>query len=363
MTRRQTESVAIPSHPDLDAVVHLGPVADELLDELPDLYCSLLSTRAWFGAFDQKTPTGVCLLAHPRHVIVFFADGDTVEIMNKAFAIAPEDVRRAGLAIFAAVPGTRRIHLEVLFDPRELQMPKRVLHEADHLVIDLPRTVQAYDDGLDDRMRRNLRTLEDRLRREHPDVSTQTMRPNIAGLRDLTTQFVDWNTARLRARGSIPGSQTDQERRSKLFELVLQGGAQSLTTTIGDRVAAVQFIFYVGDEATVFAGSFDEQHDDVHLGLLSTYWAVLETLRHGAKRCHLLWTSDSYSGRLGAHPVTATRLSVFPSNASRLWSLDEVREIVQRNVGQWGRMSYRRARRAVSERAERHGLDIGRQDR
>ena len=79
------------------------------------LYNTLLSTEDWFEIEDGAQPTGACLLESPHHVILFHVAGDTIEVSNKEFAIGPRSAERACRALFRALPGTRRIHLEVLF--------------------------------------------------------------------------------------------------------------------------------------------------------------------------------------------------------------------------------------------------------
>jgi CelD/BcsL family acetyltransferase involved in cellulose biosynthesis len=351
-----TAGSRVKAFPDLRATVHVGPVSDDLLDELPGLYGSLFATKAWFSAFDQKTPTGACVLDGPRHVLALCREGDTMEILNKAFPIAPADAARACKAVFRAYAGVKRIHLEVLFPPAELRLPTRVISAADDLVIELPDSADAYAAALGKKTRKNLRNYDNRLRRDHPDVITTIAVPPADETRRLAELYVAWNIARLHARGAVSGFQSGPERIPKLIALLQQGGAEAHVTTIEGQTAAVEFVFYQGDEATIYAGSFDETYGHIHLGFLSTCWAIQETIRRGARRCHLLWTTDYYKRHLGARPVTATRLSVFPTQVARLWSLREAREVAVRNGRERGRRAYWGARHAARRAAERAGL-------
>jgi hypothetical protein len=45
---------------------------------------------------------------------VFDRHGDTLDVLNKTFRIAPADASRACRALFRAFPEVRRIHLEVM---------------------------------------------------------------------------------------------------------------------------------------------------------------------------------------------------------------------------------------------------------
>lgn len=353
-----TIAATAPVFSDLAASVQLGLVDRELLDELPGLYGSIFATSYWFTAFDKKVPDGVCLLEEPRHVLVFCTADDTVDILNKAFPIAPRDARRACLAIFRALPHVRRIHLEVLFDAGELRVPKRVLAVADDLVVELAEDGPGYPASLGKRTRKNLRNYENRLRREHPDAATSIFIPSRDELPALADQMVDWNISRLRSRGVTSGFLRHPERRCKLRDLVGLGGAEAHVTTVAGLPAAIEFVFYVGDEATVYAGAFDETYEDVHLGFLSTYWAIREVARRGYRRCHLLWTTGNYKERLGATPQTATQLSLFRTPASRLWSLDEARKVHVRDIRKTTRRAYWDSRHAARVMLERAGIPI-----
>jgi hypothetical protein len=304
-------------------------VTDDLLDALPALYGSLRSTRPWFSAFD-KPPNGVCTLTDPEHILVLRIDGDRVDVMNKGIAILPEDARRVCEAIFASAPGTTRIRMEVPFPPSELGLPHRVMETICPLLIDLPETEDEYHSSLGSRTRKNLRNYQNRLCASHPDAETDVRSPNGDEMRSLVDQFVCWNIARMRAQGRTSGFAKDRKRKDQVTDLMVQGRADAVTTHIDGHLAAVEFIHLVGRAAAIYAGSFDQRYADLHLGFLSTYWAIRQTVRAGARRCDLMWTGDYYKRLFGARPVTASRLSVFQNERDRLLALDEVRQITWR---------------------------------
>ena len=127
---------SVPSHEadaksfhfdDLDAEVHARVDPHQYAVELDALYSSLFATVDWFETHDDAPWMGACLLEGPRHVLLFTGKSDTVELLNKAFVIAPADVERAFRALFRAFPHVRRIRVEVMFPPSELHGPKLVL--------------------------------------------------------------------------------------------------------------------------------------------------------------------------------------------------------------------------------------------
>jgi hypothetical protein len=318
------------AYPDIGATVYRSAVPDGLADELPGLYGSLFATEAWFRIYDETEASGACVLAAPRHVLLFSHRGDTVEVLNKAFPMSAGDAARACRALFRALPQARRIHLEVLFPPAELPLPKRVLVWADDLVAPLPGGAAGYTASLGKRTRKNLRAYENRLRRRHPDAVTTTLPPGPES-RALVEQFLAWHLERSRRHKIVSVYTSKPEQRDQLARLVEEAG-ESQVTTIAGRPAAIEFLFFVGASATVYAGAFDPAYDDVHLGLLSTYWAVRGTAARGARSCHLLWGTAYYKRLLGAEPVTATRLSVFRSQTARLRSPKEAADVVARRL-------------------------------
>ena len=317
-------------YPDLGATVYLSAVPAGLAEELPHLYGSLFATAEWFNIFDETEATGACVLAAPRHVLLYTQSGDTIEVLNKAFPMPVRDATRTCKALFRALPHARRIHLEVLFPPQQLRLPKRVLVRADDMVVALPGDAQRYAASLGKRTRKNLRAYDNRLRRLYPDTATTLLPPGPES-HPLVDQFLAWHLERSRRRKITSVYVSKPEQRGQLSRLVAEA-AETQVTTIAGRPAAIEFIFFVGDSATVYAGAFDPAYDDVHLGLLSTYWAIREAAARGARDCHLLWGTSYYKRHLGAQPVRATRLSIFRSQTARLYSPREAAELFVRRL-------------------------------
>lgn len=339
-------------YPDLDAEVHPDSVPSGLAAELPDLYGSLFATLDWFETHDDSPGHGACVLAEPRHVLLFDRAGDTVEVLNKAFRIAPADARRACRALFRAFPDVRRIHLEVMFLAAELELPRRVLYWTDHMVVDLPATVDEYTASLGRSTRRNLRLYENRVHRDFPDAAVEIMRPgDRAG--ELVDLFLAWKNDRFREHGRTTYWERDPALAARFVELLRRCGEAQVTTLAG-REAAISFAFPVGEEVCSQETSFDPSLEQYHLGLLAQYWVACDAVRRGAKRFNLLWSTTQYKERLGATPRRATALSVFRSRSARLRSLSEAREVAGRTWRRDSSRLYWRARHAAGRAV--HGI-------
>jgi CelD/BcsL family acetyltransferase involved in cellulose biosynthesis len=342
------------SYPDLGATVYPDDVPAGILDGLPALYNSVFSTPDWWDTHDKKQPTGVCVLEHPRHVIAFTVDGDTVEVMNKVFSINAHDARRACAALFRALPRARRIHIELLFPPRELRLPVRVRNVAVHMVIDLPATVADYDAMLGKRTRSNLRNFQNRLRRDHPDVSTSICIPGEEADR-LFEQFLTWKRDWFQAHGRTTFWDERPEEIDQSKQLARRRG-EAHVTRIGGAPAAIRFLLPVGDSTVSYQGAFDPAYQQYRLGLVSSYWTICNAIERGMRQINLLWSTTDYKGHLGATPRPASQVSVFRSQVARLYSLDEARNIAKRKLRQRGSRLYWQGRGSARRLLERAGV-------
>ena len=253
------------------AVVFTDRVPPGVAEELPELYNTLLSTEDWFEIEDGVKPTGACLLEAPHHVILFHVSGDTIEVLNKEFDIGPSSAERACRALFRALPEARRIHLEVLFPPWEFKLPTRILYWTDHMIVDLPDTVDDYLASLGKRTRHRVRSTWRRLLKAHPDTTVEMVTSS-----DHPDEFVQpmiaWKNQRFNARGEQTVWQGNPGAEADLAELVRRRG-RTRVTRIDGRVAAVNFNFPVGESMYALQSAFDPRTRTSPSGS----WAPLRT--------------------------------------------------------------------------------------
>ena len=330
------------------AWIHAGTLAD-----LDTLYSSLFSTVDWFETHDDVPWIGACVLEQPRHVLLFTGKGDTVQILNKAFAIAPPDSERACRALFRAFPQVRRIHIEVVFPPSRLVLPKRVLYTTDHMVVDLPTTPDEYLASLSKRMRKHLRTYRNRLQRDFSDITTDVF-PSAGDKRvpSLFDQLLRWKIERFGSRGKKTYWENDPRLVDRFLALLARRGEVRVTTLDG-RIAAILFDFPVGGVMCAQESATDPGLDHYGLALLSDYWEVCDAISRRFRALNMLWGTEEHKARLGATPRIATALSVFADQQSRLHSLDEAREVAWRAVKRRAERQYWRARHAAGRRLRR----------
>ena len=314
--------------PDLAATVRMGHVPEGLADELPGLYSSLYSTLDWFLTQGGKPPNGACILENPRHVLLFVHDGDTVDVLNRRFACAPEDADRICRALFRTFPHVHRIHLDVMFRPDQLAFPRRIIEQVSHMVIELPATVDEYNASLRKSARRHLRSYVNRARRTFPDLYTETISPGERS-QELVDRLIEWKIQRFREQDRLTYWEANTALPGHTAALLRRCG-QCRITYIGGKEAVIHLCFRVGDTVFPLEGAHDPSYDAYHLGFLATYQTVCAAIESGAHRVNLLEGTTEYKAWLGARPVPSAQVSVFRSQLSRLRSLDESFRVLRR---------------------------------
>jgi CelD/BcsL family acetyltransferase involved in cellulose biosynthesis len=344
-------------HPDLGATVYAGEAPESLAAELDDLYSSLFSTMDWFVTHDDAQPTSACVLDDPRHVLFFDQDFDTIRILNKAFIIAPEDMGRACASLFRTFPEVRRIHVEVMFAPRLLASPHRVLYWTDHMMIDLPHSFGEYFSSLGKSTRKKLHSAQNRLRRQFPEMTTQTI---VVGDRgpELLERFLEWKVTRFRERNAATYWE-ESPRLAQRFVALLERRGEAEITSLNDRLVAITFNFPVGDTMCMQEWAFDPEFARASLGSVSQLSVIEHAMERGLRRINMLWGDTEHKARFGAAPRRATAVSVFRSRRDGHRYVREGARVARARLRvQWDDLSSRSltaARRLVSDRSRSAG--------
>ncbi len=287
----------------------------------PGLYSSLKSTLDWFLTQGGRPPNGACVLEEPRHVVLFNQSGGTVDVLNRFFACAPRDADRICRALFRALPGVHRLHLDVMFPPQQLAFPHSVVEQVSHMVIELPASVDEYDHSLGRSTRQHLRQDARRVQRAFPDLHTETVTLGERS-RELVDQLIAWKIQRFHEQDRLTYWEANPRLAERTAALLRRCG-HCRVTYIGGKQAAIYLCFRVGDTVFPLQGAHDPTYDAYHLGSLALYEAVSHAIESGARRVNLLEGTVESKSRLGARPELTTRLAVFPSQLSRLRSPDE----------------------------------------
>jgi CelD/BcsL family acetyltransferase involved in cellulose biosynthesis len=330
---------------DLGAAVYPAGVPRHELDALPGLYGNIASTEPYMRLYQSLDVPAACVLRDPHHVLVFRQAGATVEILNRACAILRPDVERACTAIFRALPGARRIHMDVPFPPGELELPVRLLFRRDFRVIELPGGPDEYLSSLGKHTRRNLRSYERRWSRDYPDAAVRWV-PCAGRSEELFERFCTWKRERFDEKGQASHWDEVEEAR-RYFTSLLESGGEALVVEVDGEPAGLTFFFHVGETLESQEGASDPRFEPHALGTLMHLWTVLEAARRGCARVCLGPGPNEYFRRFGATPRPAYRVAVFRSSWARLGSLDEAARVGRYRLGRATRATYWRTRHAA----------------
>lgn len=332
------------SFPELGAEVRSDCTPGDLATYLSGRYGSPFCTPEYFDLYDQPPNYNVCLLEDPPHAILFSVSGATADVLNRLIDIDPESLERVAAAVFRAHPAVKRIRAEVKFPPAELRSSHRVVQRADDMVVRLPQDADGYHALIGKTTRKHLRQYSNQLRRRYPDFELRSFEREEISL-DLMERVVGWTSERLRAKGGVSVYEEAPEKVQPVW-LLLQRYGLGLCGYIGGECVAAQLILCVGDDTWIHTVGFDSRFEDVHLGLLMTYFSILESIERGFGRTHMLFGTRIYKQRLGAVPVTAYQVSVYRSSLHKGLYAREAWEILLRDRNE----IYWAARHAVKRR-------------
>lgn len=323
-------------YPDLAATVYPYFVPPGLADELPDLYGTVFTTLDWFLTWDGRLPTGACVLDDPRHVVLFYRDGATIEVLNKVFEMAPADAARLCRALFRALPLALRVHLDVMFPPYELGLPRRRLLNHDYLMLDMPESAEAYDASLSKSTRRKIRQGTKRLHRDFSELSTDVVVPG-QDASPLVRQLAAWKIENFGRHGRTTYWETENGRVERTAGLVARCG-EARVTSIAGRAVALALVCRAGGGVLVLEVGFDPAYRYYDLGFLAFYWALRDAVASGARSVNLHIGTPDFKERLGARRVPVTTVSVFRSPLVRpLYAAEGARLLWdRRGVYLWG---------------------------
>lgn len=313
----------------LAAEVFLDCAPEEFAEELSARYGSYFSTVEYFSLYAHPPNYNACVLDDPRHVILFSLQGHTADLLNRLVDLEPQTLERAAAAIFSALPFVRRIRAEIKSAPSLLRRCHRIVQTSEDMVVDLPADTDAYHSQIGNTTRKHLRQYGNKLRREYPDFELRRLEKQDISL-ELVEQTVAWTNERVRAKGDVSVYEDDPSKIRPVWQLLQRYGL-ALCGFIDGELVAAQLILNVGQDTWIHTVGFDSRYEKVHLGLLMTYYSIIESIDRGARRTHLLFGTPVYKRRLGAEPVTASVVSLFRTPADRVAYVGEVCEILWRD--------------------------------
>lgn len=301
------------------AILYNGEIPGAVLAQLPGLYSSTYSLPEYFALFYPEHALSALVLDEPRHVLVFYVDGDTAVVVSRLVSLDPTSADRCCRAAFVALPHVVRVFIELQFDPRALTLSARPVRTLEDIVVRLPRTTELYRASLGTATRRNAVKWVNRLNSRLPDAGLRVHED--AQVDDsLVHAILQMSRTRVEARGDRHGVDAEYERR--LAALARHCG---FVTTLEDhgQLLAGLLCTRVGRQYYAHVTGFNPEYESLRPGELLFFLTINESVRRGGSAFHFLWGRQEYKFRLGGSAQGLWQTSVYRSRGQRLLHLGE----------------------------------------
>lgn len=216
-----------------------------------------------------------------RELFLYRREPGGIIVINQGMTVDGAAVQRFANAVFQREPSARRLRFESvqLRDPHQLRK-KIYVSVSDDMVIDLPDNPARYLAQLGRSLRQS---LQSRLRRtpglRHQIISGETFDTA------LLERIIRFNHARMAAKQRT--SAIDSAAFDRLLCLARARGSIG-TVEIDGRLCAGSLICRFGDDVFSLLNAHDPAMNALGLGKVSRHLMILEAIRTGAKRFHLL---------------------------------------------------------------------------
>jgi len=261
---------------------------------------------------------GVCLSTDPRHVIYFCVMPDgSARISNELIAIDPEAATSISRAIFSESPRVDRVvWTHIKGDLGRAALPHLVHEVIKDWTIDLPSKVEDCRSVIGRTTYKNLRRKQRLLYRTFADAEFRIIEKDEIDAH-LVHELVEMNRRRLSRKGTVSGYDSDPQREPRLVATLRECGFGGLLYADGKLIGGVLC-------STVDTACFqdlvglDQDYGRFSPGLMCSWLVMEECVRRGALSFHLLWGTDWFKQRLGAHADDLWTVTLYRSRGAQL---------------------------------------------
>ena len=290
-----------------EELLYRNQVPEFALDLLCKLYGSLYSIQPAVQAISNNDYQGI--FTYVRRIsapapdssdilLMFRLKDRSVYVLNEGMQLDLLRIEAFCSYVFAQMPNITQIDFHAIAPVAPVAPTAHVsahgtLHAARHrlswpctedIVIDLPESPEVYLKQLGKATRKSIRKQLSRALRELPDFSHQI----ISGTRvddALVSQIINFNHARMAQQGRI--SALDEKAQSDLICLLRLRGEAGVIVG-GGKLCAGTLACRVGDDLYSLVNAHDPTFDYLGLGNVCRHLMILEAIKAGARRFHLM---------------------------------------------------------------------------
>ena len=282
---------------------HIPSFVEAALDER---YGSLYSSMPQLGLFSMQ---GVSTYTEwsglsVRELFLYRCDRGRITVINQGMRIDGAAVQRFADAVFAHEKGSYRLHFQSV-QPTDLhRLQRRVcMPISEDIVITLPNNEASYLASLGRSLRQSLRSRLTRTK-----GLTHQLVPGHALHAELLEHIIGFNHARMSSKQRE--SAIDQAESARLLRMAQARGMLGAIHIEG-RLCAGSLVCRFGNDVFSLLNAHDPAMNHLGLGKLSRHLMILEAIRTGAQRFHLLGGYFSSKRPFGAQRIPLYELIVY----------------------------------------------------
>ena len=308
------------------AVLYQNQIPDFVPAWLGKCYGSLYAVLPALRALEQDSAQGIHTYVRlaaqddatlPDLVLMFRREGRTARVLNEGLHLDRASVETFCTHVFEAMPDLMQVEFHAIAPlktrPGECRLPQQARPClswpcTEDIVIHLPDSTEAYIGLLGKATRRSMKKTLSRARKalthfSHQMVSGAALEDNLVHL------IVAMNHARMAAQGR--DSALDERATLELIKLIRSHGEAGVIVD-GARLCAGTLACRFGDDVFSLVNAHDPVFDHLGLGNVCRHLMILQAIKTGARRFHLMggnWSAKraTLATRQPLHHVTVYR--------------------------------------------------------
>lgn len=239
-----------------------------------------------------------------RELFLYRHDRGRITVINQGMRINGAAVQRFADAVFAHEKGSYCLHFHSV-QPTDLHrlQQKVCMPVSEDIVITLPDNEASYLASLGRSLRQSLRSRLNRTK-----GLTHQLVPGHALHAELLEHIIGFNHARMASKQRA--SAIDQAESTRLLRMAQARGILG-TIHIEGQLCAGSLVCRFGDDMFSLLNAHDPAMNHLGLGKLSRHLMILEAIRTGAQRFHLLGGYFSSKRPFGARRIPLCELIVY----------------------------------------------------
>ncbi|MFM7484857.1 MAG: GNAT family N-acetyltransferase [Burkholderiaceae bacterium] len=260
-----------------------------------------------------------------QEIFLYQRDRRRIVVVNQGMTLCSGAAQRFADAVFQHEQGTNRVYFDAVCLSNRHQLKRKIyLPVSEDIVINLPSNASDYLAAPSKSLRKS---LQSRLKR-----TTGLRHQVIAGdLIDhqILQKIIGFNHARMAAKQQ--DSAIDREAYERLLHLARARGAVG-TLEIDGRLCAGRLVCRFGDDVFSLLNAHDPAMNTLGLGKVLRYLMVLDAIRSGAKRFHLLGGYFSSKRPFGARRMPLYSLLIYRHRSAMLLDIGKLIQLMLRSL-------------------------------